>query len=335
VRRVDVAGEDLRHNPAMSTEHGRRPSPLPPRHGLDAARVRLPPEGPWATLREHLVDRLPMSPARVEAMLAEGRIVTHDGPLGPGAPFVPGSLVWFHRDLPEEVAVPFELDVLYSDDSILVADKPHFLATIPRGRHVLETALVRLRHRLDLPELSPAHRLDRVTAGVVLFVVRRELRGAYQNLFRDRRVAKTYEAIATSNPSLAFPRLVRSRIEKTRGVLTAVETDGTPNAETRVELLERRNALARYRLVPHTGRTHQLRVHMAALGVPILGDSFYPTLRDVGLEDFRAPLQLLARTLAFDDPVTGAPREFTSRRILQAWDDPGGWAAGPRVPPSA
>ena len=310
-------------------------SPLAPRHGLDAARLRLPAEGPWTTLREHLVERLPVPPARVEAMLAEGRIVTHEGPLEPDAPFVPGSVVWFHRDLPDEVAVPFELDVLYSDDAILVVDKPHFLSTIPRGRHVLETALVRLRHRLDLPELSPAHRLDRVTAGVVLFVVRRELRGAYQNLFRDRRVAKTYEALAPRDDALVLPRLVRSRIEKTRGVLTAVETEGAPNAETRVELLEHRDALARYRLVPRTGRTHQLRVHMASLGVPILGDSFYPTLRDVPLDDFRAPLQLLARTLAFPDPVTGEAREFASRRTLQAWDDPEGWAAGPRVPRSS
>jgi tRNA pseudouridine32 synthase / 23S rRNA pseudouridine746 synthase len=303
--------------------------PLPPRDGLDPARVRLPDDGPWATLRDHLVERLPVDPARVDAMLAEGRVVDHDGPLGPGSPFVPGSVVWFHRDLPDEAPVPFGVEVVHRDDDLLVVDKPHFLATIPRGRHVLETALVRLRHELDLPALSPAHRLDRVTAGLVMFTVRPEVRGAYQNLFRDRRVGKTYEAIAPYDPALTLPRTVRSHIRKDRGVVTAYETDDEPNAETLVELVEHDGERARYRLTPHTGRTHQLRVHLASLGVPILGDPFYPELRDVGLDDFRAPLQLLARTLSFTDPLTGAPRLFTSRRTLQAWDDPAGWAAGP------
>jgi tRNA pseudouridine32 synthase / 23S rRNA pseudouridine746 synthase len=306
----------------------RRSPPLPPRDGLDPARVRMPDDGPWTTLRDHLVERLPVPSARVDAMLAEGRIVDHDGPLGPDAPFVPRSVVWFHRDLPDEAPVPFAIEVLYRDDDVLVVDKPHFLATIPRGRHVLETALVRLRHELDLPMLSPAHRLDRVTAGVVLFVVDPARRGTYQNLFRDRRVAKVYEALAPHDPAVSLPTTIRSRIEKERGVLTAREVPGEPNAETTVELLEARNGIGRYRLTPHTGRTHQLRVHMTSLGLPLLGDPFYPVVRDVPLDDFRAPLQLLARELSFPDPDTGTTRRFVSRRALQAWEDPEGWAAG-------
>ena len=242
-------------------------SPLPQRHGLDAVRLRTPDDGPWVTMRDHLVDRLPRLPAaRLDAMLREGRIVGRSGPVGPLDPYRPREFLWFHRDLPDEVPVPFAVDVLHRDDDVLVVDKPHFLATIPRGRHIVETALVRLRRELGLPDLSPAHRLDRVTAGVLLFVVRRERRGAYQTLFRDRRVGKTYEAVAPHDPALELPRTVRSRIVKERGVILAREVPGPPNAETRVELLEHRGGLARYRLTPLTGRTHQLRLHLRGLG---------------------------------------------------------------------
>ncbi|SES45687.1 RluA family pseudouridine synthase [Actinokineospora terrae] len=299
-------------------------SPLPQRHGLDAAKVRFPLEGVWGTALEHLVERLPrVEPGRIEAMLREGRIVGVDGPLGVGAPFVPGAVVWFHRDLPVEVPVPFEVSVVHRDEDIVVVDKPHFLASIPRGKHIVETALVRLRRQLGIPTLSPAHRLDRVTAGLLLFVVRPEARGRYQTMFRDRLVSKEYEAVAPVGAG--FPVTVRSRIVKERGVIRAFEVDGEPNAETRVELLEQRGEVGRYRLVPVTGRTHQLRLHMAGLGVPILGDDFYPELRDKALDDFTRPLQLLARVLEFPDPVTGVRRRFESGLRLAAWASPESW----------
>ncbi|MFE3172951.1 RluA family pseudouridine synthase [Amycolatopsis sp. NPDC059090] len=306
----------------------KRPAPIPPRHGLDPARLRLPDEGPWTTLLEHLVERLPrVAPARIEEMLHEQRIHGEDGPLGIDAAYAPGSFIWFHRDLPDEVPVPFDVTVLHRDEHLLVVDKPHFLATIPRGRHVLETALVRLRRSLDLPALSPAHRLDRVTAGLVMFVITPSARGAYQTMFRDRLVRKEYEAIAPYDPSLELPRTVRSRIIKERGVLAAQEIPGPPNSESTVELLEHRDGLGRYRLTPATGRTHQLRVHMCSLGVPILGDDFYPELHEKPLDDFTKPLQLLAKVLEFDDPLSGEPRRFTSRRTLTAWDSLDEWAS--------
>ena len=281
-------------------------------------------------MRAHLLDRLPrVDPARLDAMLAGGEIVGTDGPLRPDAPFEPGTFLWLHRDRPDEDAVPFENGIVHRDEDILVVDKPHFLATIPRGRHVLETALVRLRRELGLPALSPAHRLDRATAGLLLLVVRPELRGAYQTMFARRRVAKTYEAIAPYDESLQLPRTVRSRIVKERGVFQAVTEPGEVNAETLVELDGHREGRGRYRLSPRTGRTHQLRVHMSELGVPILGDDFYPDLCERPLDDFARPLQLLARTLEFTDPVGGQPRRFDSRRTLQAWDDHPGWAASP------
>ncbi|MEV0074128.1 RluA family pseudouridine synthase [Amycolatopsis sp. NPDC050768] len=304
--------------------------PLPPRHGLDPARLRMPDEGPWGTLLEHLVERLPrVDPARIEQMLREERIFGLDGPLGVDAAFVPGSFIWFHRDLPDEVAVPFDIRVVHRDEHLLVVDKPHFLATIPRGKHILETALVRLRRDLDLPALSPAHRLDRVTAGLVMFVITPEVRGKYQTMFRDRRVKKEYEAIAPYDPSLELPRTVRSHIVKERGVLAAQEIEGPVNAETRVELIEHRDGLGRYRLLPATGRTHQLRVHLSGLGIPILGDDFYPVLTEKPLDDFTKPLQLLAKVLEFDDPVSGEHRRFTSSLRLTAWDSPDEWAAPP------
>nr|WP_221333077.1 RluA family pseudouridine synthase [Nocardia transvalensis] len=294
---------------------------------MDPARLRLPEEGSWATIRDHLVERLPRVPAtRIDELLAEGGIVDLDGPIAPDAPYVPGGAVWFHRDLPQETEVPFEITIVHRDDTLLVVDKPHFLSTIPRGQHILQTALVRLRRELDLPDLIPAHRLDRATAGLVLFVVDPARRGAYQTLFHKRQVRKRYEAIAPYRPELTLPRTVRSRIIKERTILRAFEMEGEPNAETFVELLEHRDGLGRYRLSPHTGRTHQLRLHMNGLGVPILGDDFYPDLTDRPIDDFTRPLQLLATTLEFTDPLTHEPRRFDTTRSLLAWSDLEGWS---------
>ncbi|MFJ2734192.1 MULTISPECIES: RluA family pseudouridine synthase [unclassified Streptomyces] len=306
------------------------PSPLPQRRGVDPVRIRLPAAGSWATVRAYLVERLSgAGPGVVGAMVDAGLVVGADGrAVATDAPYEPGMYVWFHRELPEEVPVPFPLRVVHRDEHLVVVDKPHFLATTPRGSHVAETALARLRRELGIPALSAAHRLDRLTAGLVLFTVRPEERGAYQALFRDRLVRKEYEAVAPYDPALTLPRTVRSRIVKERGVQAAREVAGDPNAVTRVELAEHRpDGLGRYRLVPATGQTHQLRVHMNALGVPILGDPLYPVVTDpVPAGDFRRPLQLLARTLEFTDPVTGTEHRFTSGRALRAWSDFAGWA---------
>ncbi|MFD5426345.1 pseudouridine synthase [Streptomyces sp. NPDC127084] len=304
-------------------------APLPQRDGVDPVRIRLPadPEGAWPTLRDHLVERFgnAIGAAKVEAMLRDGRFVSAEGAVAAEEPYTAGRHLWFHRDFAAEERVPFEVGIVYRDERLVVADKPHFLATTPRGRHVTETALARLRRDLGLPMLQPAHRLDRLTAGLALFVVRPEDRGAYQTLFRDRRVRKEYEAVAPYDPGIALPVTVRSRIEKERGVLAAREVPGEPNSESRIELMEQRGGHGRYRLVPATGRTHQLRVHMNRLGLPILNDPLYPVLRDVqdaepeGGADYSRPLQLLARSLEFTDPLTGQECRFESRRALGAW----------------
>ncbi|WP_128375459.1 RluA family pseudouridine synthase [Streptomyces cavernae] len=305
------------------------PSPLPQRDGVDAVRVRLPAGEGWATVREHLVARLAAGDGVIDRMLGDGLIVDEAGrPVAADAAYVPGMFVWFHRELPAEERVPFELEVVHRDEHIVVVDKPHFLATTPRGSHVAETVLARLRRQLAEPRIAAAHRLDRLTAGLVLFTVRPEERGAYQTLFRDRRVRKEYEAVAPYDPRLSLPRTVRSRIVKERGTMAAREVAGEPNAVSEVALVDHRGRLGRYRLLPRTGQTHQLRVHMTALGVPILGDPLYPEVTGpVPPGDFRRPLQLLARSLEFTDPVTGREHRFVSTRELQAWASYETWAA--------
>ncbi|CCQ14440.1 putative RNA pseudouridylate synthase [Rhodococcus sp. AW25M09] len=280
----------------------------------------MPEDGTWRTVRDFLVAserRIP--PHRIDAMLAAGDIVDMNGPLSPDAPYVAGEAVWFHRDLPTETVVPFDISIVHRDDALLVIDKPHFLPTIPRGGHILQTALVRLRRELDLPQLVPAHRLDRVTAGLVLFVVDPSLRGAYQTLFQDRKVHKEYEAIAPHDPALTLPTVVRSRIVSEKGQFTAREVVGEPNAHTTVELLDHRDGLGRYRLTPLTGRTHQLRLHMNSLGVPILGDDLYPKATDRAVENFTDPLQLLASSIEFKDPISKSIRRFETGLSLARW----------------
>jgi tRNA pseudouridine32 synthase/23S rRNA pseudouridine746 synthase len=281
-------------------------APLPPRDGLGPARLRVH-GGPLA---EELAGRFgPDAAARAIA----GEVVDQHGTvLDPAAVLPAGAVVYLYRELRDEIPVPFEIAVLYQDEDIVVADKPHFLATMPRGRHVAQTALIRLRRQLGLDELSPSHRLDRLTAGVLLFTTRRAVRGAYQTLFARGAVRKTYLAAAPLGPAMTFPREVSSRIIKRRSNFQAVEEAGDVNASTLVEL----SADGLYRLTPRTGRTHQLRVHMASLGIPIYGDPLYPNVIDVAADDFSTPLQLLAQRIEFEDPRTGAHREFTSRRQL-------------------
>ncbi|WNG94085.1 pseudouridine synthase [Mycobacterium sp. ITM-2016-00318] len=281
----------------------RRAAPLPDRDGVGPARVRLR----GGSVLVELADRF--GEAAATKVLA-GEVVCADGSVVMASTVLPpNSHVYLYRDLPDEVLVPFDIPVLYRDENIVVVDKPHFLATMPRGGHVAQTATVRLRRELDMPELSPAHRLDRLTAGVLLFTARREVRSAYQKLFARGEVRKTYLARAAVDPSLEFPLTVRSRIVKERGRLQAFEEPGEPNAETFVEHL----GDGLYRLTSRTGRTHQLRVHMASLGLPIVGDPLYPHVVDVAPDDFSNPLQLLAQSIEFTDPTGGRLRRFVSQ----------------------
>ncbi|MDV8022974.1 pseudouridine synthase [Rhodococcus sp. IEGM 1330] len=303
-------------------------APLPLRDGLDPTRVRMPDVATGATVLEYLRARFPQDAARLTEKVAGGEIVDAAGvPIDSTTVARPRADIYLYRDPPVEPTVPFTLDVLHRDENLLVVDKPHFLATTPRGAYVARSALVLLRRRFDLPELSPAHRLDRLTAGVLVFTVRQQARRPYQELFAQRAITKQYDAIAPlatdimgrsagSTPDLDFPLTVRSRIIKERGVLQAREVPGEPNAETLVELVDTFGAHGLYRLHPRTGKTHQLRVHLCSLGIPIVGDNFYPSFRDVADDDYSDPLRLLARSIEFVDPLSGLVRRFESNRSL-------------------
>ncbi|MBA4260997.1 MAG: pseudouridine synthase [Comamonadaceae bacterium] len=302
-----------------------RPPPIPTRHGVSASCVALPSfkpgAQPWASVLDFLAERLPQ-PGREgwAGRLERGEVLDENGhALPPGAAYRGGTRIHYHRALADEVVVPFEETLVWQDAHLVVADKPHFLPVTPGGRYVQQSLLVRLKRRLGIDTLSPVHRIDRETAGLVLFSVRPQDRAAYQALFRERLVEKWYEAIAPQDTALAMPLLRRSRIVEEEGAFFRMnEVAGEPNSETRIQLLEQRGPWARYRLEPVTGKRHQLRVHMNALGLPIAGDQFYPrVLRGPDeAEDFANPLRLLARGIAFTDPVTGEGRRFESGRAL-------------------
>lgn len=295
-----------------------RNAPLPMRGGVAPSRVYLP-AGPWATLLDFLVERFRhLPPSVLRDRLARGEIVDEAGlPQAPDSAYTALRWLWYYREVPQEAEIPFELPVLFRDKYLVVVDKPHFLASTPGGRHLRETALSRLRQALDMPLLSPIHRLDRDTAGVLLFCADPESRGAYQSLFQTRDVRKEYEALAPVRRDVALPVLRRSLIQSRHGHFTMQEVDGEPNSETHIELLAEAGGLGLFRLRPHTGRKHQLRVHMSGLGMPICNDSFYPELKPYAqADDFSRPLQLLARAIEFTDPISGRARRFESLRSL-------------------
>lgn len=292
--------------------------PPPNIDGLAASTLQLPP-GAWSTVLECLCARFPaVSRAQWEERMANQRVVDADGnAVTPQTPYRVGLEVHYYRQVPDEAQIPFEETVLHVDDHLLVADKPHFLPVTPAGMHVHETLLGRLVRRTGNQALAPLHRIDRETAGLVLFSINAESRARYQALFRERRIDKQYEAVAPALLHIEFPCVRTSRIASGEPFHRMRETDGPANSETCIDVITRGDTHWRYALTPITGRKHQLRVHMAALGAPIANDPLYPLLRHREPGDYSAPLQLLAKRLSFVDPLDGRTRAFSSGFTLQ------------------
>lgn len=297
-------------------------APLPMRDGVGATRLHVPRSGPWPTVSAYMVERFfHLDPEQLRERFDRGEIVAYDGSaLTRDTPLDAEEFVWYYREPPVELEIPFDVEILHQDDDLLVVDKPHFLPTTPAGKYVQNSALVRLRRELDNPDLAPVHRLDRATAGLLMFSTRPETRGAYQMLFQDRAIEKVYEAVSARPADWGdpFPLTVRLHIEKLRSqVCVEVDPAREANSETLIELIDADDEVIHTLLRPHTGKMHQLRVHLASIGAGILHDNLYPILTDEKPDDHERPLQLLARELRFTDPLSGREREFLTRRTLQ------------------
>lgn len=300
---------------------------LPMRDGVSASTMVLPAVASLHFTPDSLLSFLERSTHNSrrldwEKRLKTGLILDQKGqPLPLDAPYIVGQRIHYWRDAGIEPRIPFDEQIIYQDEHVLVADKPHFLPVTPTGGYVQETLLVRLKKRTGLADLTPMHRIDRDTAGLVMFCIRVEDRDAYAAMFRERRVSKVYECIAPFSESLGFPLVRKTRLATCAdSFMQMAEVEGEPNSETRISLVERlAGGLARYSLEPITGKRHQLRVHMNALGLPILGDGIYPRLTpETQQPDYSQPLQLLAKELAFQDPVTGIKHQFVSQLSLNS-----------------
>ena len=291
--------------------------------GVSASRVYLPADQTQLNLLQFFIEQFPHIPeGEWEQRFTEGLILDQDGQaLSANSPYLPNTHLLYFRRLAREPEIPFEEHLLYQDEHILVADKPHFLPVTPSGLYLHQTLLNRLKKKTGIQTLSPIHRIDRDTAGLVIFSVNPNERAQYQNLFRDRAVNKVYEAIAPYSEKLEkqLPITYQSRLQESEHFLQIQEVEGEPNSDTLIELIEIRMPWAKYRLTPGSGKKHQLRCHLNALNIPIKNDQIYPILtpyQEYDL-DFSKPLQLLAREITFIDPLNGAKRAFVSPQELE------------------
>ena len=287
---------------------------------LYPSHVALPhAEKPYPSILDFLAARFPsVLRESWEQRIAEGKVLDEASkPITLATAYVPRARIYYFREVGREPVIPFREQILFRDDELLVACKPHFLPVTPGGPYVDECLLNRLRASTGIHDLAPLHRIDRETAGLVLFSVNRKSRGLYGELFRKGLMKKTYEALAacTHHPGRDTWE-VADRIVRGEPWFRMKTVPGMVNARSTIRLVEVNNNRARFLLRPVTGKTHQLRIHMSTLGFGILNDRYYPELQPETADDFDKPLQLVARSVSFRDPVTGTIREFVSEREL-------------------
>lgn len=284
-------------------------------NGVSASKVFLPHDISTPTIFAYLCQHFPhIQTSEWQQRFSDELIYAADGEkLKIDSIYTPNSHIFYYRFLAQEIHVPFQHEILFENDDLLVVDKPHFLTMTPTGQYVQETLLVRLKKQTGYEALTPIHRLDRETAGVVLFCKKPECRGIYQQLFADRKVQKIYHAIAAYRSEIIFPQTLQLHMEKGNPFYTMqTNAEKAQNTETFIELLEHNQQHAKYRLQPKTGKQHQLRVHLNYLGLPILNDPFYPMVAHKADDDFSQPLQLLAKEIYFIDPILNQEMCFSS-----------------------
>lgn len=328
-------------------------SPLPVRDGVNATRLRLPASGPWPTVAAYLLERFGhVDPEGIMRRFEQQEVVGRTGqPLSAHTALGEHEFIWYYRSLPTETPIPFKAQILHQDEHLIAVDKPHFLPSTPGGKFIQESALVRLRNQTGIDDLVPMHRLDRATAGVILFAANPATRGAYQTLFEKREIRKSYQAVVPLEPGAGLetgkvlsagdevveygseqlqsllaqlPMDFQNRMTKVKGQLRSVVEEGPANALTHIRLKAQGRSNGYFKglhvalldLDPLTGKTHQLRVHLASLGLGIINDAFYPRLWDLAPDNYQRPLQLLAKSISFTDPLTGSERCFSSELEL-------------------
>lgn len=259
-----------------------------------------------------------ISPSQWQERFLSGQILNSTGtPLGIDTPYRHGTHIYYYRFVANEVVVPFAYEIIFENDELMVVDKPHFLTVAPAGNYVRQTLLSRLKHATNNPHLSPIHRLDKDTAGLILISKNPATRHLYQSLFASQSIHKIYHAIAPVCPHLALPITFSTHLERGEPFYTMQINPNKPaNASTHIELLQSKNSWGKYQLTPTTGKLHQLRAHLNHLGIPIKNDPYYPSVRHRHGDDFSCPLQLLAKSLAFFDPVSKCDVAFVSPRSL-------------------
>ena len=280
------------------------------------SKLSLPQTNPGvATVLEYLIIKFPYIEAQTwRQRITDGKVHRHDGSLiTTQSLFQPQQRIYYYREVENEPSIPFKETIIFQDQHILVAYKPHFLAVTPGGIYVNECLQNRLRLSTGIETLQALHRLDRVTAGLVIFSVNPVSLHLYHHLFETRQIHKTYQAIAKVSDGenlIGQEWEIKNRIVQSEPRFRMRVTEGEANSHTMIRCLKQSSQKALFELNPITGKTHQLRVHMQALGWPILNDKYYPQLQPLSADNYSAPLQLLAKELQFIDPVTRHPRRF-------------------------